>query len=443
MSYSGNKLNSSLTVKKHLLWAIGIILIQFLPTNAASVRPYLFILVLALPALNHFGISRLTKSKIYDYYYVFTFIASLVLHFYQGSIVSIVSFIAFFIFAPMVVTKNVWDREDFEKLLSIILVLFTIYAVLGIVEAFTRFNVFDFVFHRTTIIEGGANEIRSNLYRGHGVLTVSINNAMLMNMIWMLSNYRLCNQKKKKLFWTLSWCLIGLDVIIILSRAVIFAGIIGQLLMFKKNGARWVTRRVLVGIVLLCLVLPFAANQFEPILNAGKSLFYPIINEVFGAHLVAPGGQTYQGSGNRFQLWLWIYERVKEHFAFGVGFTNAFAYDYTAKVVSGQYAGTAYAATKTSIEVHWLYVLYQKGLFGLSGFVLYQLGCLKKLFSKQIECYESRITFQYTMQVMTVSYFLLLFTCSGFEDLQFFYVMMGLYAAYQGICGSVGRMECK
>lgn len=427
------------SVGKHLLPVICIVLLQFLPKNGVSLKLYLICIMLWLLVINK-GTMRVKKMDLENAYYSLTFFFSLIIHAYGGSMALALSFFGYFVCAPMIIEKRIWNRDDFEKVITIMLTLFTVYAVFGIIEAFTQFNIVDTLFGRT-VVTGGANEYRGTLYRGHGSLTVSINNAVFMNMAWAIANYRLCNAKEGRVRWAVVWFIIGLDVILILSRTVIAVGVLVQLLLFRKQGVKWISKRLLVILPILTGFVFLNMESTVLLMDTVKSLFYPIINELFGTSLSVSTGQVFQGSGQRFQLWVWIYESVKDNLLFGKGFTDSFSREFVSTIISGQYAGTKYTAIKTSIEVHWLYVLYQKGLFGLSGFIAFQIGCIKKTMRKGVSVFEEKLSFQYVMIVVTISYFAMLFTCSGSEDLYFFYILMGLYGAYLKICANERSVE--
>ena len=179
-------------VSKKMVMVFLLILFQFFPTNGAHARPYLFIIatMFILP-IN----VRYFKMGITDWLYAVTYIGSLIIHFYSGSIVSAITFWGFFFVAPYIVKRSIRTREDFEKVISIIIVLFMIYAALGICESLTHFNLFDIIWNRN-VVEGFANRYRYGIYRNHGISMVSINNAMLVNMVWAIAAYRLCIAKK-------------------------------------------------------------------------------------------------------------------------------------------------------------------------------------------------------------------------------------------------------
>ncbi len=419
-------------IHKHLIPVICVVFLLFLPRLAVAYRPYLLCIMLWLFLLNRNAMS-LGLSELGNVYYAFTFFLSLIIHVYSGSIGTALSFFGFFVCAPSVVEQQIWSRHDFEQIISLMLVLSAMYAALGAIEALTQFNLFDVLFNRS-VIAGGANNYRGGVYRGHGLFTVSINNAIFMNMMWSIANYRLCNTSTKKRFWAFIWIIIGLDVLLILSRAVIAVGVLTQLIMFKKKGMHWTFTRLIMVIPIIAIICLLNAGVIVSFITYVKSLFYPILNELFGTTLSASSGEKFAGSGQRFLLWKWVFERVHGNLLFGKGFTSVFSYNFVSTVASGIYAGVQYAVEKNSIEVHWLYVLYQKGLFGLSGFIVYQISCLRHVMKAGISTFEKTVSFQYVMRIIVFSYFILLFTCSGFEDLQFFYVLFGLYRSYERIC---------
>lgn len=423
-----------LNIPKHIMPVICIVLIQFLPKNGVSLKLYLICIMLWILVIQK-GTAHLGRIDVGNAYYSFTFFTSLLIHAYGGSIAAALSFFGFFVCVPKIIKKRIWNRDDFDCIISLMLILFTVYAIFGIIESFTRFNLVDILFNRS-VVSGGANEYRGGLYRGHGSLMVSINNAIFVNMAWAIANYKLCNTKKNRIFWTFVWFLIGLDVILILSRTVIAVGVLMQMMLFRKQGVTWISKRIMVIVPILIVISWFNVDTVSSIKGTVDSLFYPIINELLGTSFSASTEHVFQGSGQRFQLWNWIFESVKKNLIFGKGFTDPFSYVFESSILSGQYAGTKYMAVKTSIEVHWLYVLYQKGIFGLSGFIAFQIGCLKKTMMKGVHTFEETLSFQYVMKIITISYFIILFTCSGSEDLYFFYMLMGLYGAYLKTCAN-------
>ena len=109
-------------------------------------------------------------------------------------------------------------------------------------------------------------------------------------------------------------------------------------------------------------------NIHQNVISIVVGLFTPIIEQILGNK-----ADTVDGTGERLILWNWVYSTVKNHLFTGMGFQTPFQYQYSG--ISGIYSWTA---TKTSIEVQWLAVLYEKGLFGMIGFIIFQMGSLKK-----------------------------------------------------------------
>ena len=416
-------------VSKKMVMVFLLILFQFFPTNGAHARPYLFIIatMFILP-IN----VRYFKMGITDWLYAVTYIGSLIIHFYSGSIVSAITFWGFFFVAPYIVKRSIRTREDFEKVISIIIVLFMIYAALGICESLTHFNLFDIIWNRN-VVEGFANRYRYGIYRNHGISMVSINNAMLVNMVWAIAAYRLCIAKKRKSFWLIAYIIIGMDVLLIMSRAVIAIGVVAQCYIFHKKGVKWLANKILVITVLVILGAILFYDQIQNVISIVVGLFTPIIEQILGNK-----ADTVDGTGERLILWNWVYSTVKNHLFTGIGFQTPFQYQYSG--ISGIYSWTA---TKTSIEVQWLAVLYEKGLFGMIGFIIFQMGSLKKALKLKSEnkmIGGGQFTFASVAIVIVVSYFVELFTCAAAEDLQFFYIIMGIITSYGWILQNESKL---
>ena len=148
--------------------------------------------------------------------------------------------------------------------------------------------------------------------------------------------------------------------------------------------------------------------MFLPILAVFNDSFYKYINTAEGIGSI----------GQRLSLWGYIFDSVKDKILFGWGYSAQFS------VMIGNF-------NKTSIEVHWLMLLFQAGLVGIAGFICYQGGCLKSICATKTSIGEYRVGFSYVMLIVTVGYFVVLFTCAGFEDLQMFYLLMALFEAYK------------
>ena len=239
---------------------------------------------------------------------------------------------------------------------------------------------------------------------------------MIVYMAWMLATFKLYN--KKKLSSIIEYILIGLHLILIFSRMLILVGLISQIIILTR------TKRIIKLKVILLITAAIFVSMLIPTEGGGLvdsmiESFVPLIQELFGGknHI---GAINWGGTGERIIIWQWVFERMKGKLLFGNGFTTDFAYRYF-------YDGHYY--TKQSIEVQWLYILFQKGLWGLVGYIVYQIDAIVRPFLMTKK--ENGVSFSFVFLVMTCGYFISLFSCAGLEDVQFFYLFFALFEAYE------------
>ncbi len=418
-----------------MIWLVLLFALLLVPTNGRGLPPYLFIAVLAvLFFLKKSNISqlKLEKKNRFLLYYAVVYVSSLFLHFYSGSIKVAASFCAYFILSPFIVNGIVKTKREFNRVISFIVAAFTVYSVFGIIECLTAFNIFDVIFGRSgDALWGAVGMTRYGFYLSYGSLRIMHNNATLMCMIWAIAAYQLCNARKRRPFWTLCWVVIGAYDIMMMSRMIIFTAPILQLIIFRKRGSKWLTKRVfIIAVVVLLIVFVSGTDVLSTVWNTMGGLFAPIIDEFFGTSLKARFGSSLGGSGERFDLWGWIFDAVKGNLLFGKGFTDTWS-----TTISGQnYLGQTWYRTKTSIEVQWLNRLYRTGLYGLSGFIVFQIGSIKRTWKEKVRCFENKVTFQFVMKWLTVFYFFHLFGIAAAEELNIYYFLLAIYMCYVNIC---------
>ena len=427
----GTLTQKSINVKYRILGFLLLILLFFVPRYGKGFPPFTFVLVLSLPYL-FLQYKRRYEYKLnyFNLIYAVVYISALLIHFYSGSVYSIVLFISYFALTHMIVAQSVRTKKDFDQSLSIILAVLTIYSVFVLIESITGVNAFDIVFARPSTWVGHGVK-RYGLYLSTGFMSVMHNNATLMCMAWALAAYRLCNCGNHKIRWFVVWAIIGLSCMTIMSRTILFTAPFLQLIIFHKQGTKWLSQRAVVLVVIGTFLFVFIGSEMlAPLLNAVVGLVAPIVDEIFGTTLKTQVGSTLGGSGHRSILWVWILDAVKGSLLFGKGFTE----EWTTTVYGQNLIGQVWSSQKTSIEVYWLRTLYNTGLFGLIGFIVYQVGVFLKTWRQRVNCYEKKVTFQYTVKWIAVFYFFHLFGLAASEDLQFFYLLFALYLSYIHIC---------
>lgn len=367
--------------------------------------------------------------------YVITVVSSYIIHYYSVSFVNIFDFIIVFFLGRYIIVASIKTKKDFESFLNALLFVFFIYAILGLVETFTQFNIFDFISNREIIL-GGANSFRNGFFRSYGFCTISINNGVIMSMIWCLAAYKLFN---KLSIWNLMvYIVIGIYTFLIFSRMVILVALLSQFLLIfsvRKVG-KFKAALVVITMITLFYVLPSANTIFNGVINS----FLPLIEELQNFSFNTSGINS-GGTGERIALWGWVYNTIRDDLYFGVGFSKPFAYYYW-------FVDRFYL--KESIENQWLWTLYRTGVYGLIGFIVYQIYCLKSTLivhsrkrrsnNKKNALQGEKLSFFTCMRIIVIGFFVCIFSVASFEDLIVFYFLYALYESYINLVSKEGMI---
>lgn len=384
-------------------------LVLFLPnsSNVFYIGMILFIFCVIL-FLNK-GKIRLIKIRKYIVYYAVIFIGSYFVHFYSKSFTEAFLFAIELFGILYFVQVSIAKSDDFNCFINVLIVIGACYAVLGILESLTSINLFDIMFNR--VPETSSAAIRFGLTRNRGCCSVSINNGMLMYFFLSLSSFAVFH-KNAPFILRLSYVLIFVDVILVLSRAVTIVAILTQLFLYIKLGDKnSITRNKILNFMFFTLFFTIA---FFVITKENPQLV-EFIKQFFGS--VKKNSTDYNAANlgdfsHRISLWKWVFSYLPGHLILGRGFETIFS------IKLNEYV------SKTSIEVYWLFILFQRGLIGLFGFIYVQIGSMIDLI-KQMK--NSEIKSIYIMMIVTLlGYYVMLFSCSAFEDLRMLYIYLGL-----------------
>lgn len=388
-------------------------------------------LVLLVCFIGQFLVSKKLTRDIprYCMLYIMISIFCTLVHFSDRSIVNNVIAIIKLIAPFYIVVMGIKKIEQFEELLKFIVKIFTVYSVFGIVETFTHFNIFDAI-TGTKVVYEHANSLRFGLARNRGLADVSINNGMLLCLVLCIAAYVLVYASKKERKWyQISYILIFVDAFLTLSRAIWLELIITQVLIFivlaPKNKRKVIGRIITIGVVGALLLLCISPELLDKISAIFTGMFSSTYDAITGSETSEATEMSY-GVGHRFALWLWVWEKAQGSLIFGASASNPFIYISPSGYI------------KESIEVMWLFKLYNTGFVGLIGYIVFQIGsirCMIKGNRLEKEVYqEKRVTFNYVMLVATLLYFVTQFSCSAFEDLKFYYIILALLFCYNKIC---------
>lgn len=403
-----------------------LIITLFLPERG-SILGVRYSILLIICCFFQFLIAKQKSVKIPLYYWVYTLIEIflVIIHFEDRTIFYHVIAILQIIGSTYVILKGIRTERQFNQFLNFILIAFSIYAVLGIIESVFHINIFD-ILTGTTVEYVYANELRFGFARTRGALNVSINNGMLLCLVLCIAAYCIINApRNRKLKYKIAYSLIFLDCFLTLSRAVWIDIFLSQILIFislsskKKMVSLF---KFIIGIIILLII----GSLISPKL---VSSIANILNEMIGSIINVLGGSTtseMQGEGDRLKLWVWVWNMVQNNLIVGVGYAQKFVYRISS------------FATKESIEVMWLYKLYRTGFVGLVGYIFFQFGDIIYLIKQWIRerrfrKKEKRVSFNYIVLIASITYFITQFSCSSFEDLRFFYIFISMTFVYNNI----------
>lgn len=411
----GRKSNVSMS----FTFAVMMLIIQFIPMSSGNIKYYTCMIVVLFASM---VFCRIRKKNLrmpgFMIAYGITYIMSYLIHYYNDSARQVIVFFVGFWGVRYVILNGIKSKGEFLKFVDYIIVFFALYSILGIYESFTSINLFDILFKREVVLDF-ANAIRFGIRRNHGMCSVSINNGMLLNIVLAIAGYRLFNSRKADIKTLICYILIWSDLILTLSRQVILMSVIIQLVLAAKCGFTWIVKRITCIILISFALWLCMGDTLSSIFSNITAMFLPlleIINPAYSSYYNWSEGIG--GIGERGELWGWIYAAVRNQLVFGMGYETPFSIALSNNTI------------KTSIEVHWLYVLYLRGLFGLFGFIIYQIGCLKKVISHKDDMGEIRVDFPFVMLILTLGYFASLFSCSGWEDLKFYYMVFAVFECY-------------
>lgn len=406
----------------YFIIVITVLCLLFIPRHINSKYIFIFILTAFLTLRKHNFIIH--KFPIGMSVYFATRICSYVINYENNSILNIFNFIVTFLFVREIVLKIIKKSSDFKSVIKIISYIFLIYSLLCILESISGINIFDTIFNRNISISGG-NGYRYGILRSHGACTMSINNGIILVMGLSIVSYYLFNYASSAIF-KLTYVCLWISIILNLSRMVVFIAVLSQIIIAIKCGFAWLIKRILLFLTIIIIGLFISENGIKNVVDLFNSFFGPIFNtDLINA------ASNLGGIGNRLELWSVVFDRVKDSIIFGNGFDASLNYAVEYSMGGGYWI-------KDSIEVHWLSTLFQTGLFGLIGFISYQLYCLKSTYKNRNYIVDEKIfSFNYLAFILSIFYFISLFTVSGFEDLIFYYFVFNLFEAYNRIVHEV------
>lgn len=313
--------------------------------------------------------------------------------------------------APLVLSS----KKRFDDFIDAILFTAFFYSLLCIFESIFKINIFDLI-TADKVSYIFVNEIRFGFARNRGLFDVSINNGAFLLMVECLCTYKMLDNKSKK--YRIFFITIFLAAFLGLSRVVWIGLILSQTIIFLFLNNSKKIKFILSAVVLFCIFLSVGAMIPNGTINRVYAIISEMIETTINALLAvntnsnAISQSGLYGIGARFQLWSWVFDATKDNIFWGKGYYETFRHVYSKDVI------------KTSIEVTWLYKLFRTGLVGMIGYAFFEINCI---LSAVKECITNRSNFDICFLAMIIGIFVAQFGYSAIEDINFFYLYVGLF----------------
>jgi hypothetical protein len=306
--------------------------------------------------------------------------------------------------------------------------------VLAIIEGITGINLFLYLDDGGTVTR---NLARLGIIRIIGFTAQTTHYALYASMMACLSIYRISIENKKnnrRRYWVIL-TLQTINVVMTLTRAAIVCFIACLLLILLKQGMRKFMRVIVTATIVGLIISVFFETSF---LGQFIYMMLALISTKY-ADKLAPGALSEYANGvaDRFNLYTWVYESVKDNIIMGMGDKTQFA--YTHRVDAWLFS---YYETKKSIEVYSLYLLYHFGIVGVVNELFMYISFTTKAFKLSLKkklVFERKLSFDYMMFVIFVLNIINWFAAAQGEEATTLYIIMMIWVCYN----QLKKNECR
>lgn len=324
-----------------------------------------------------------------------------------------------------IAAQSINTKNRFIKLIDVITYLYIIVSIFGIVEEFTKVNIFDVLFN-TVDTELNYNAARLGIFRIISFTSHAITYSTFCMFGLGIILYRQTIKKSK--LNIIAYALVLVSAFFTLARSGLIVILLSQLLLLWFCGYHKFIKRffqIVIALFVVGLIGYIAFPEVRKALNLAGYVVLALFDDSYVGILRSMGfTDNTSGFGTRLQIYRWVYERLAPNYLFGKGREAEFA----VYLSSG-----GYSTTKTAIEVEWAQTLYRYGFLGLIVEAWYYLTILLRAIGKKAikaTQWESSIGFSKVMGAIIAGYIVESFAVSQNNELQMFSVLMMLYLAY-------------
>lgn len=283
-------------------------------------------------------------------------------------------------------------------------------AIIGCIESFSGHYVF-----QESLLGGSGDNFRYGIMRCAGPFGNPIIYGLYQSIATLIAYYQI--KKTNKKLYRIAYIIIALSIFLAVSRLSIcfFLGV--QLILIMKQGVSKAVKTILIFIIAIVGLVVFSdisGFETEKLLND----FFNAVGEALGsktANMPSDG----VGFGNRFDLYSWVIDSVGKNWLLGNGVRAEFVH-----VINPW-------TTKTSIEVHYLYVFFHCGIIGLLLLIISYISNIKMLVKNIIKInVQGRLSFSYFLCVIFIAYYICLFGVQEVDLSRFYCELVSLGIAY-------------
>ena len=377
------------------------------------------------------GVSMISHGEIKNYVvsYLFQFIGPILL---------------FFFFAE--------DRKQLNTVIDILIVFSSVICIFGIVEFFTRFNVWSLVENVKLEGElaGSVSFERNGFYRIEQSFQQCIPYASYLIAVVALAWYRFITNKTKacRIFYIVAWLLACLNIVMTYSRfALILVVLINVIFIFRLKPK---FTAVMIAIVLAVAAAIFFVGWVFDIDFIIHNKYIDSFLQMFNFSAITTETAT---ANQRLSVIRIIPERLKNHWMLGVGevsakepflITSAWPADVLEeyannhpKIPREAVLNATFTYETNSVDNNYLFRILQYGIVGIIAFISYYAGSIGAVLSGlraknnvRFKDVHKRYPLVWYVLILTIIYLINWLSVAQMSEFRMYNLIIGMMFAY-------------
>lgn len=385
--------------------------------NGVNILNFMIAVVIMLYVIIRRRIYFIYFSTSIPMFWLYTFFYAIMMYKTAGFLKFATFTMLYFVFPYILIELTNSERRFFHAIDVVINAGF-IMAILGIIESVLGFNFFQL------FAKSGMEffyEVRYGLLRIMGTFGQPISYGIFHVFITMLVIYRISTNDSKKEYLYLVYIMSTLNIFLSVSRTPILMYVFSSILLLYSSSKKNFLNYCLVGVVLICM-----GNIIFNYLGIEIPLISDLIQVIKTFSSNSDGiTSNGEGIGNRLELFRWVSESMGNNWILGNGFNTPFEYE----VYEWQ--------IKTSIENHYLNIMWYMGVSGLVLLILSYINILIEAnaikWKKRKLSMENNLSFLQIASIVFISYFVGLLGVQETDTARIFTVYVTFLICYKKI----------